>query len=100
MTSRTQGPYGAPQFKYREYGVLVLVGGGVGIAPIIGMLKDIYHDGAVQQGNAAATPPPPHRIECVYGSRFATEVVCAAIDAVTESIVSKLRVSFCNRSGV
>ena len=39
---RRDGPYGYNKFDYRRYGVLMLVGGGVGIAPIIGLLKDIY----------------------------------------------------------
>ena len=45
MWLRRDGPYGHTTFNYRRYGVLMLVGGGVGIAPIIGMLKDIYGEG-------------------------------------------------------
>lgn len=39
------GPYGVHDFNYRRYPVLVLVGGGVGITPVMSMLKDIYNHG-------------------------------------------------------
>ena len=51
------------RFNYRRYGVLNLVGGGVGITPIIGLVKDIYlGDGARPHSMAAVyvAPPPPH----------------------------------------
>ena len=38
-----EGPYGVHDFNYRRYPALMLVGGGVGITPVIGMLKDIYN---------------------------------------------------------
>jgi len=41
---RSDGPYGYLDFNYRRYGVLVLVGGGIGITPVISLLKDIYGD--------------------------------------------------------
>ena len=39
---RVDGPYGNLTFNYRRYGSLVLVGGGIGITPIISIIKDIY----------------------------------------------------------
>ena len=60
---RRDGPYGVHSFDYRRYGVVVLVGGGVGIAPIIGILKDIYAD---HDDSAADSEVPPHNVECVY----------------------------------
>ena len=39
---RVDGPYGNLSFNYRRYGSLVLVGGGIGITPIISIIKDIY----------------------------------------------------------
>jgi NAD(P)H-flavin reductase len=60
---RRDGPYGHLDFDYRRYGVLVLVGGGVGIAPIIGILKDIYTRSEAETDNNKL--PVPHAIECV-----------------------------------
>ena len=39
---RCDGPYGDLSFNYRRYGVLVLAGGGIGITPLLSILKDIY----------------------------------------------------------
>ena len=46
---RRDGPYGSLQFDYRRYGVLMLVAGGVGITPIIGMLKDTFTAGTTKR---------------------------------------------------
>jgi predicted ferric reductase len=50
---RSDGPYGDLSFNYCRYGNLLLVGGGIGITPIISVLKDIYGD----QGNAKRSKP-------------------------------------------
>mmetsp|Transcript_20159 Transcript_20159/g.43790 ORF Transcript_20159/g.43790 Transcript_20159/m.43790 type:complete len:817 (+) Transcript_20159:888-3338(+) len=42
---RSDGPYGTLPFNYRRYGSILFVGGGIGITPIISVLKDIYHAG-------------------------------------------------------
>ena len=63
---RRDGPYGAPDFDYRRFGALVLAGGGVGITPIIGILKDIYDADEGGQAAGAAAHARPHRMECVY----------------------------------
>ncbi len=39
---RIDGPYGVHNFDFRRYPVLVLVGGGVGITPVIGK-KEMIH---------------------------------------------------------
>ena len=46
---RVDGPYGNLTFNYRRYGSLVLVGGGIGITPIISIIKDIYEKGEVKR---------------------------------------------------
>ena len=46
---RADGPYGNLSFNYHRYGSLVLVGGGIGITPIISVLKDVY--GSEQEHN-------------------------------------------------
>lgn len=50
---RSDGPYGDLSFNYCRYGNLLLVGGGIGITPIISVLKDVYGD----QGNAKRSKP-------------------------------------------
>lgn len=37
------GPYGSQTFDYLAYHTMLLVGGGIGITPVIGMLKDLYN---------------------------------------------------------
>ena len=39
---RCDGPYGDLGFNYRRYGTLLLVGGGIGITPIMSVVRDIY----------------------------------------------------------
>jgi predicted ferric reductase len=56
---RADGPYGHLGLNYRRYGVLFLAGGGIGMTPIISLLKDIY--GAEQHRNTK-----PHCMECVH----------------------------------
>jgi predicted ferric reductase len=46
---RVDGPYGNLSFNYRRYGSLVLVGGGIGITPIISIIKDIYEKGEAKR---------------------------------------------------
>jgi len=39
---RGDGPYGVHDFDYRRYGTIVLVGGGVGITPVVGVMKELF----------------------------------------------------------
>lgn len=48
---RCDGPYGNLSFNYYRYGSLVLVGGGIGITPIISVLKNIYECDKRQRAN-------------------------------------------------
>jgi len=63
---RSDGPYGVHHFNYRRYGVLILVGGGVGITPVIGMLKDLYGGYGENDHRGPADFAPPHCIKQVY----------------------------------
>jgi len=42
---RSDGPYGNHRINFRRFHVLLLVGGGIGITPIMGFIKDIYRYG-------------------------------------------------------
>jgi len=43
LTVRCEGPYGNLNLNYRRFPVLLLVCGGIGVTPVIGILKDIYN---------------------------------------------------------
>jgi predicted ferric reductase len=45
MWVRTDGPYGNLKLNYRRYPVCFLAAGGIGVTPVIGILKDIYRHG-------------------------------------------------------
>jgi len=62
MWVRVDGPYGSHRCNYRRYPVLMLFGGGVGITPIMGLLKDMFNVGDIP----ANKPAPPHCVEAVY----------------------------------
>jgi predicted ferric reductase len=61
---RIDGPYGLQDFNYRRYPVLVLVGGGVGITPVLGMLKDLYNVGELAESERNRVKP--HAIDTVH----------------------------------
>jgi NAD(P)H-flavin reductase len=61
---RVDGPYGRHDFNYRRFPCVMLVGGGVGITPVIGMLKDLYNVGVYS--HAERDRVIPHCIEAVY----------------------------------
>lgn len=55
---KSDGPYGVHDFDYRRYGTVVLVGGGVGITPVVGIMKELYGGYATgERGNI-----PTHNI--------------------------------------
>jgi hypothetical protein len=45
MWIRADGPYGEVSIDYRRYPALLLACGGVGVTPIIGIIKDLYRIG-------------------------------------------------------
>lgn len=57
------GPYGIQDFNYRRYPVILLAGGGIGVTPVMGMLKDIYDIGLTEEQSSYA---PPHAIDTIY----------------------------------
>jgi NAD(P)H-flavin reductase len=61
---RIDGPYGVHDFNMREYPAVMLCGGGVGVTPIVGLLKDIYNVGNFTQQERRRVIP--HRMEVVY----------------------------------
>jgi len=44
---RTDGPYGNPKFNYRRFSTVVLCAGGIGMTPIMGIIKDVYRYGKI-----------------------------------------------------
>jgi len=47
MWVRIDGPYGNLRLNYRRYPVLLLVGGGIGFTPMLGIMKDMFRAGDV-----------------------------------------------------
>jgi len=56
------GPYGLQDFNYRTYPMILLAAGGIGVTPIIGMLKDVY-DIDLSIGSIIEEP---HAINTIY----------------------------------
>ena len=63
---RFDGPYGNQDFNYRRYPVLLLTGGGIGITPIMGMLKDIYLVGNYGSETNQVTPHRIQAVNCIW----------------------------------
>jgi predicted ferric reductase len=61
---RVDGPYGYHKLNYRRYPVLLMVGGGVGITPVIGIVKDLYNVGDLSAQDRSTVPA--HCIEGIY----------------------------------
>lgn len=61
---RIDGPYGVHDFDCRRYPRMMLVGGGVGITPVIGILKDIYNVGKYSDSEKYRVLP--HIVDTVY----------------------------------
>jgi len=61
---RIDGPYGVHDFNFRSFPSIMMVGGGVGITPVIGMLKDIYNVGNFSKLESKKVIP--HALKTVY----------------------------------
>lgn len=46
---RIDGPYGHLEFNIRRYECLFLAGGGVGVTPVMGIMKDLFNGGQHQK---------------------------------------------------
>jgi predicted ferric reductase len=46
---RVDGPYGNLTIDYQRYPVILLIAGGIGITPIMGILKDLYRVGDLSE---------------------------------------------------
>jgi len=68
---RVDGPYGKHRVEYRRYPILLLTAGGIGITPIISILKDLYGVGKFPKNHIIA----PHRVECIYAIWTIPELV-------------------------
>ena len=70
---RIDGPYGRQDYNPRRYPVLLLVGGGVGITPVMSMVKDLFYTGDIKR----PFKMEEHAIQSVYAiqvCRFAKEL--------------------------
>lgn len=61
---RIDGPYGVHDFNFRKFPRMMLVGGGVGVTPVIGMLKDLYNVGNYSETERYRVLP--HVVDIVY----------------------------------
>jgi len=61
---RSEGPYGNTKCDIRRYPVILLVGGGVGITPILGILSDLFNQGDLSEAERRSVPR--HCIESIY----------------------------------
>ena len=59
---KVDGPYGTLNLNYRRYPVIVLVAGGIGITPILGILKDIYRIGKLSPQDRKSAVEQVHLI--------------------------------------
>ena len=61
---RVDGPYGRFSLDHKRYPTVVLIGGGVGVTPLISLLRDVYRTDMSEQ-RRARIPRGAHHIERV-----------------------------------
>jgi predicted ferric reductase len=70
MKIRSDGPYGSLPFNHRRYGSILFVAGGIGVTPIMSVLRDVY-------GTAREAPTKKHHcikeVTLVWIMRHASE---------------------------
>ncbi|MCO5554825.1 hypothetical protein L7F22_008360 [Adiantum nelumboides] len=67
--SRIEGPYGDESDFYLRYNTLILVGGGIGVTPILAILRDILHRLKGANGNIKGLPTTIEVYHCVRTSK-------------------------------
>jgi predicted ferric reductase len=78
-TAYLDGPHGAFTLAGRDPRPLVCIAGGVGFAPIIGMLRQLRDEGW------------PHPVVLIYGNRVATQILFRdEIESIAETIDMKV----------
>ncbi|GMH39537.1 hypothetical protein BSKO_07435 [Bryopsis sp. KO-2023] len=53
---KLDGPFGAPVQSFKDYGVIMLVGAGIGVTPFASILSDLLHKMASKPGKASSVP--------------------------------------------
>lgn len=53
---KLDGPFGAPVQSFKDYGVIMLVGAGIGVTPFASILSDLLHRMASKPGKATSVP--------------------------------------------
>jgi len=59
---RVDGPYGRQRINYRRFPTLLLIGGGIGFTPVLGIIKDMFRTGDLDPKKEN----PKHCVEQVY----------------------------------
>ncbi|KAJ3157577.1 hypothetical protein HDU86_003229 [Geranomyces michiganensis] len=69
LTARVDGPYGAWDVIADHYGLVVLIAGGIGVTPILSVLRTVLNNNTynnTQDVTSSSPPPPPRVVELVW----------------------------------
>jgi len=92
MYVRIEGPYGKFNLNYKRYPSVILVGGGVGITPLIAMIKDMYNYNMSSE-QKQKNPLSPHLKEVTFVWSCVSEEVFGWFSDVVEYCEKKSSVS-------